>query len=182
MKFKTTLILFGIAIVLFAFVYAFELRKPKDDKKSKNIETALNIPKDKLSRMEITYTTPKNFILNLTKNDKDQWQSQSPLGPKPTPKAIHDAITSSLGKNIFDTVKEPGGLNEYGLFKPRVTVMFYFKDGTHRKIMLGSEVPIGNYVYIKEELTPDIYMVPASIVEDFTNLIQEPENEKKQQN
>jgi hypothetical protein len=179
-KFKTTLILFGIAIVLFAFVYAFELRKPKDEKKSKNIETVLNISKDKLNRIEITYTTPKNFILNLIKNDKDQWQSQSILEPKPTPKAIHDTITSSLGKSIFDTVKEPGGLNEYGLFKPRVIVMFYFKDGTHRKIMLGSEVPIGNYVYIKEESTPDIYMVPASIVEDFIKLIQEPENEKKQ--
>jgi hypothetical protein len=179
-KFKTTLILFGIAIVLFAFVYAFELRKPKDEKKSKNIETVLNISKDKLNRIEITYTTPKNFILNLIKNDKDQWQSQSILEPKPTPKAIHDTIASSLGKSIFDTVKEPGGLNEYGLFKPRVIVMFYFKDGTHRKIMLGSEVPIGNYVYIKEESTPDIYMVPASIVEDFIKLIQEPENEKKQ--
>jgi len=179
-KFKTTLILFGVAIVLFAFVYAFELRKPKDEKKSKNIETMLNISKDKLSRIEITYTAPKNSTLNLSKNNNDQWQSQSSLESKPTPKAIHDTITNALEKNIFDTVKEPSGLDEYGLFKPRVTVMFYFKDGTHRKIMLGSEVPIGNYVYIKEESTPDIYMVPASIVEDFTKLLQEPENEKKQ--
>ncbi|MDQ1327290.1 MAG: hypothetical protein QG641_570 [Candidatus Poribacteria bacterium] len=180
MKFKTTLILFGIAIVLFAFVYAFELRKPKDDKKSKNIETMLNISKDNLNRMEITYTTPKNYILKLSKNNNDQWQSQDTLESKPTLKAIHDTITSALERSIFDTVKEPGGLDEYGLAKPRVTVMFYFKNGTHRKIMLGSEVPIGNYVYIKEESTPDIYMVPASIVEDFTKLLREPENEKKQ--
>ena len=182
MKFKTTIILFGIAIVLFAFVYAFELRKPKDEKKSKNIEIALNIPKDKLSKIEITYTVPQNAVLILSKNDNDQWQSQSQstLESKPIPKATNDTITSALEKNIFDTVKEPGGLDEYGLSKPRVTVMFYFKDGTHRKMMLGSEVPIGNYVYIKEESTSDIYMVPASIIEDFTKLIQQPENEKKQ--
>lgn len=180
MKFKTTLILLGIVIVLFVFVYAFELRKPKEEKKSKNIETALNIPKESLNKMEIIYTTPKNTVLSLSKNDNGQWQSQNSSGFKPTPKAIHDAVTNALERYIFDTVKDPGGLNEYGLAKSRVTVTLYFEDGTHKKIVIGNEVPIGNYVYIKEESMSDIYMVPASIVEDFTKLIQEPENEKKQ--
>ena len=177
MKVKTTLILLGIAILLFAFVYAFELRKPKENK-SKKIEAVLNIPKENVNRMEIVYTTPKNAVLNFSKDNNGQWQIQNPLEPKPTPKAIQDAVTNALDRYIFDTVKEPGGLNKYGLIKPRVTVTFYFKDGTHRKILLGSEVPIGNYVYVKEDTTTDIYMVPASIVEDFTKLIQEPKNEK----
>ena len=170
MKVKTTLILLGVAILLFAFVYAFELRKPKENK-SKKIETLMNIPKENISRIEIVYTTPKNIVLNFSKANNGQWQNQSQLEPKPSQKNINDAVNNALDRYVFDTVKEPEGLNEYGLAKPRVTITYYFKDGTHRKILLGSEVPIGNYVYVKEETTADIYMVPTSIVEDFTKLI-----------
>jgi len=169
MRAKTTLILLGVVIVLFALVYAFEIRKPKDSQKgSKKVEVVLGIPETEINKIEIAYTTPKIATLTANKDDKGIWKSQ-PTNIKSDD--IQKAIESSLGKYVYDTVKDPIGLREYGLDSPKVSVSFYFKDGTKKKVMIGKEVPIGNYVYVKEESNPEIYMIPASILEDFTKLI-----------
>ena len=169
MKFRTTLVLLGVVVVLFAIVYAFEIRKPEDsNKKSKKVEDVLSIQETDINKIEIVYTTPKIATLTATKNDKGLWQSQT-LNIKSD--VIQKAISAALSKYVFDTVNDTGGLGEYGLVNPRVAVTFYFKDGTKKKIMLGNEVPIGNYVYVKDESKPEIYMIPASIVEDFTKII-----------
>jgi hypothetical protein len=168
-KARTTLILLGVVVVLFALVYAFEIRKPEgSDKKSKRVEDALSIPEIDINRIEIAYTTPKIATLTAIKSDKGLWQSQK-VNIKND--VIQKTISTALGRYVFDTVKDTGGLGEYGLANPRVAVTFYFKDGTKKRIMIGNEVPIGNYVYVKDESKPEIYMIPASIVEDFTKLI-----------
>ena len=172
MKVKTTLILLGVFVVLFAIVYVFEIRKPEDgNKKSKKVDDVLSIPEADINKIEIIYVTPKIATLTAAKNDKGLWQSQT---PNIKSDLIQKAISEALSKYVFDTVKDMGGLAEYGLDNPRVAVTFYFKDGTKKKIMLGNEVPIGNYVYVKDESKPDIYMIPASILEDFTKLISSP--------
>jgi hypothetical protein len=169
MKQKTTFILLGIVIVLFAFIYAFELRKPDDNtKNSKKLEIILKIPPDSINKLEIAYTTPQTANLTLIKDNKGSWQSQPPS--KDT-KTISESISKALGRSILNTVKEPGNLNDYGLAKPRITLTFHLQDGTSKKIMLGNEIPTGNYIYLKDESLPDIYIVIASIVEDFTKLI-----------
>lgn len=171
MKAKTTIILLIIFIVLFALVYAFEIRKPKDIKKdSKKVEIVLEIPETEIDRIEINYTTPKILTLKTNKDNKGAWQSNisSIKGDD-----IQKAIENALGRYVFDTVKDTVSLSEYGLTNPKVSVSFYFKDGTKKKMMIGNEVPIGNYVYVKEESKPDIYMIPKSILEDWTRLISE---------
>ncbi|MGB9595080.1 MAG: DUF4340 domain-containing protein [Candidatus Poribacteria bacterium] len=169
MKAKTTIILLLIFIVLFALVYAFEIRKPKDTKKdSKKVEVVLEIPESEINKIEIAYTMPKIVTLIANKDDKGVWKSQM-AGIKGDD--IQKAIENALGRYVFDTVKDTVSLSEYGLDNPKVAVSFYFKDGTKKKIMIGNEVPIGNYVYVQEESKPDIYMIPASILEDWTKLI-----------
>ncbi len=156
MKFKTTLILLGVVLVLFALVYAFEIRKPEDsNKKSKRAEDVLGIPETSINKIEIVYTTPQIATLTVVKSDKGLWQSQT-INIKSD--VIQKAISAALGRYVFDTVKDTGALGEYGLANPRVAVTFYFKDGTKKKIIMGNEVPIGNYVYVKDESNPEIYM------------------------
>lgn len=169
MKLKTTFILLAVVVVLFAIVYAFDIRKSdgNDKKNEKKLDILFKIPQDNINKIEIIYTTPQAKNLTLTKNDKGLWQSQ-PLSNDP--KTINNTISAILGRSIFDKVKEAGSLADYGLAKPRITAIFHLQDGTSNKLIIGNEVPVGNYVYIKDESLPDIYMIPASIVEDFNRL------------
>ncbi len=176
MKTRTTIILLIILIVLFAIVYAFEIRKPKDTKKdSKKVEIVFEIPESEINKIEIAYTTPKIATLTASKDDKGTWQANL-AGIKSDD--IQKAVENALGRYIFDTVKDTVNLSEYGLTNPKVAISFYFKDGTKKKIVIGDEVPIKNYVYVKDESKPDIYIIPMGILEDFTRLLSDMKEEK----
>lgn len=169
MKLRNTLILFGIALLLFAFVYAYEIRKPKEDT-DKSLGRVLQMREGDVTKIKVAYSEPNSPVVICSKDSKGEWRVEQPPDMKVDQKTIQNLISGTTSKYIYNTIKEPGDLSEYGLDNPRVTAMFYLKDGTHRKIMIGDEVPIGNYVYLKDEFTPDIYMVPEIVADNFIKL------------
>ena len=169
MKFRNTLILFGVVILLLGLVYIFEIRRPKEPAgKSKNLGKRLLMAKGEIDRLELTYTDPEYENMAFFNDAHGQWQIERPLRANADQKVINRLISNTLSKNILDTLKNPLDLVEYGLDNPRVVAKFQLKDGTSRTLLLGNTVPTGNYVYIKQESAPDISLVPASIVGDLT--------------
>jgi len=168
MKYKTTIILLIIVAILSAIVFFFEKNdKDKGKSKSKSIEASFNIPKDNLSKVDITFSIPEPINLSLAKDNNEEWQS----APFPIEqKNINDAISGILSRYIFTKIKEQESLDSYGLQNPRITVIFHLQDGTSKKVTIGNEVPTKNYVYVKEDSSADIYLVTAGIIEDFQKL------------
>ena len=169
MKFRNTLILFGVVILLFGFVYIFEIRGPKEPSgKSKNLGEMLLMRRGDIDRLELTYTDPEYENIAFFNDPDGQWQIERPLRANADQKVMDRLLSNTLSKNIHDTLKNPLNLAEYGLDNPRVVAKFQLKDGTSRTLLLGNTVPTGNYVYIKQESAPGIYLVPAGIVGDLT--------------
>ena len=169
MKFRNTLILFGVVILLFGFVYIFEIRRPEESTgKSKNLGKMLLMRKGDIDRLELTYTDPEYENIAFFNDANGQWQIERPLRANADQKIMDRLLSNTVSKNILDTLKDPLDLAEYGLDNPRVIATFHLKDGTFRTLLLGNTVPTGNYVYTKQESSPDISLVPASIVGDLT--------------
>ncbi len=173
MRIRTTLILFIIVILLLAFVYIFEIRKPKEDPTiSKRLDKILNIKEEDINKLEISYAKFPDII--ISSKDKDgKWKLDQPSNIKLDSNNISELVSKTLNRKIYDRLEEIGSLDEYGLKNPDVSVKFELKDGKSKKLMIGNEVPVGNYVYIKEETSPEIYTIPASIADDFTKLVSE---------
>jgi len=168
-KLRNTLIMFGVVVVLFALVYALEIQRPhKDSQKSKNLGKILQMEVENVNKVELIYTVPENKNIVFSRDKKGQWQVDQPPKAKIDQKVMSDLVSDVVKISIYKAVENPGTLADYGLSKPHITAIFHLRDGTHRKLMVGNEVPIGSYVYLKEESSPDILMVPASIRDDLT--------------
>ena len=169
MKFRNTLILLIIVLVLLAFVYIFEIRKPEESNgEDKSLGKLLSLVKEDVNKVELAYSDPNYERIVCSKDDAGEWQIEQPLKAKADQKLMDRLISGTMDKNIQQTLKEAEDISEYGLDNPRVTATFHLQDGTFRTIMLGDTVPTGNYTYIKQKSVPDISLVPASIADDLT--------------
>lgn len=174
MQIRTTLILFVIVVLLFALVYIFEIRNPKEDPTtSKRLDRILDVKEENVKNLEISYAKFPKTVIKCSKDKDGIWKLDQPSNIKLDSKDIPELISKTLERKIYDRLKEIGSLDEYGLKNPKVSVKFYLKDDTSKELMIGNEVPVGNYVYIKEGSSPEIYTIPASIVNDFTKLVSE---------
>ena len=172
MKFRNTLILLGVAIILIIFVYVFEIRKPEgNSSKSKSLGKTLLLENGDISKVELVYADSQYESIVCSKDNSGQWRITQPLKAKADQKVIDRMISRSLGRNVLNALKDPESLADYGLDNPRVEATFHLGDGASRTILLGNTVPTGNYVYVKQESAPDIYLVPASIVDDLTKFV-----------
>jgi hypothetical protein len=172
MRFRNTLILFGVVVILFVLVYAFEIRKPGEStEKSKNLGEMLLVKKENVNKVELIYADPNYEKLVCFKDDNGEWQIEQPLKAKADQNIMDRLISNAMSKNIHSTLKDPGEPTEYGLGNPRVTATFHLLDGISRTLMLGDTVPTGNYAYFKQKGISDISLVPASMVDDLTKFV-----------
>lgn len=180
MKYRNTLILFAVVIILFVFVYVFEIRKPEQtEEKNRNLGKLLLLDSEYINKIELRYADPNYERIVCSRGEaNERWQIDQPLQVKADQLAIGKLLAGAMEKNIHNTLKEPGNLSEYGLDNPRVTAIFSTKNGVSRILTLGNTVPTGNYAYIKQDSVPDIYLAPASIVDDLTKFVSDLRNRK----
>lgn len=172
MKFRNTLILFGVVVVLFLLVYIFEIRKPEESTdKSKNLGKLLLVEIEDVSKLELSYTDPAYERIVCAKDSSGEWQIEQPLKAKADQKIMNRLVSGVMKKNVHRTFEEPGALSEYGLDNPRVIAIFHLKSGELKTLLLGNTVPVGNYVYVKQESIPDISLVPANTVDELTKFV-----------
>jgi len=172
MKFRNTLILFGVVVVLFLLVYIFEIRNPGESTdKSKNLGELLLVEIEDVSKLELSYTDPAYEKIVCAKDSSGEWQIEQPLKAKADQKIMSRLVSGVMKKNVHRTFEKPGALSEYGLDNPRVIAIFHLKGGEPKTILLGNTVPVGNYVYVKQKSIPDISLVPANIVDELTKFV-----------
>lgn len=176
MRGKGILILSAITLVLLLSVYLFEIRKPREDQlERKQLGKIIGLSPEQVSKFEIVYAE-KNDRLSYERDKEGKWVPSRQGAQKGND--VDNLLSRAMKRTIHSTVQQEGGLNEYGLDKPRITVSFFLSDGTLKRVLLGREVPIGNYVYVKEASSPDIYTISSAIVRDFTEIAEEKKGSK----
>lgn len=157
MKFKTTIILFVIFLVLMAYIFLFE-SKSKNDKHAKEKLVALSSE----SVQKIIYKK-EDETLEFQKNAEGEWLIIKPLEAKADKYEVNRLAEEFADLRIERVVdEEPADLEKYGI--PKKEMSLYFKDKEQQvKIFIGMENPLDNTFFAKRENETRVVLLSSSL-------------------
>lgn len=157
MKFKTTIILFVIFLVLMAYIFLFE-SKSKNDEHAKEKLVALSSE----SVQKIIYKK-EDETLEFQKNAEGEWLIIKPLEAKADKYEVNRLAEEFADLRIERVVdEEPADLEKYGI--PKKEMSLYFKDKEQQvKIFIGIENPLDNTFFAKRENETRVVLLSSSL-------------------
>jgi hypothetical protein len=157
MKFKTTIILFAIFLVILAFVLLFEYKgkgaKDEDEK-------LLALSSDDVQK--VTFKK-ENETISFQKNEEGEWLITEPLEAK-ADKYEADRFASDFSDLKIERVveEEPEELEKYGI--PQKDISLWFKDKEKPiKILIGMENPLDQTFFTKRDDETRVVLIPSSL-------------------
>ena len=157
MKFKTTIILFVIFLVLMAYIFLFE-SKSKNDEHAKEKLVALSSE----SVQKIIYKK-EDETLEFQKNAEGEWLIIKPLEANADKYEVNRLAEEFADLRIERVVdEEPAALEKYGI--PKKEICLYFKDKEPQvKILIGMENPLDNTFFAKRENETRVVLLSSSL-------------------
>ncbi|MQY60859.1 DUF4340 domain-containing protein [bacterium] len=143
MKFKTTIILFAVFLVLLAFVLFFEYKGMSEKDEG---EKLLALSSDDVQK--ITFKKEDETIF-FQKDEEGEWLITEPLEAKADKYEV-DRLVDDFSNLLIERVVEeqPEELEKYGI--PQKEISLWFKDKDEPvKILIGMENPLGNTFFEK---------------------------------
>jgi hypothetical protein len=160
MKGRATLILFGVLLLLAAFVYFFEIKgkavREKSDAKSK---TLLVLDEDQIQK--VTVIRPAETL--VFEREGDRWRILEPvktLGDKYAAKGLVTSAATAKSERVID---EAEGLAEYGLAVPKFTLIVRSKTGLSDTLLIGDPNPTGSSVFVKKPGKPAVHLTATAL-------------------
>jgi len=157
MKFKTTISLFVIFLVLMAYIFLFE-SKSKNDEHAKEKLVALSSE----SVQKIIYKK-EDETLEFQKNAEGEWLIIKPLEANADKYEVNRLAEEFADLRIERVVdEEPAALEKYGI--PKKEICLYFKDKEPQvKILIGMENPLDNTFFAKRENETRVVLLSSSL-------------------
>lgn len=157
MKFKTTLILFAIFLILLAFVLFFEFKGKKEETEEKLVDLSSDdVQKIVFKKEDETITFQK---------DEEEWLITDPLEAKADKYEVNrlaDDFSQLKIERVVEEAPEDKALEKYGI--PQKEITLYFKEKEQPiKIMIGMENPLDNTFFAKREDEKRIVLIPSHL-------------------
>lgn len=156
MKFRTTLILFVIFILLLAAVYFFEFR----DRSEENGEDKLvSVASDDINK--IIFRKDEQTI--QFHREEEEWLIADPIEAKADKYEVDRLADDFSNLRIERVVEEaPSDLEKYGI--PLKEVELYYKGQNEPvKILIGMENPLDNTFFAKRGDETKVVLIPSSL-------------------
>ncbi len=175
MKFKGTLALLAVFLVLGGYMYFAEY-KGKDAKEEDTKKKAINVDAGDIA--EISLITPDRTITGVKKGEK-QWEVANPQGIDPDQDEWELLATNVPRIEREDTVTTDGAnLAQFGLKDPGLKVIAKTKDGKTIELLFGDENPRKIYNYAKFSNSNDVFLSPSSWSRIFKKTLTDLRNKK----
>ena len=155
MKFKTTIILFAVFLVLLTFVLLFEYKGEKDEE-----EKLLALSSDDVQKIAFKKEA-ETFIFQ--KDEEGEWLITEPLEAKADKYEVGRLADDFSDLRIERVVEEvPEEIEKYGI--PQKEISLWFKDKDKPiKILIGMENPLGNTFFAKRDDETRVVLIPSSL-------------------
>lgn len=157
MKFKTTIILFAVFLVLLTLVLLFEY-KGKGEKDEE--EKLLALSSDNVQK--VTFKKEDETI-TFQKDEEGEWLITEPIEAKADKYEVDRLADDFSGLRIERVVEEvPEEIEKYGI--PQKEISLWFKDKDKPiKILIGMENPLGSTFFAKREDETKVVLIPSSL-------------------
>jgi hypothetical protein len=155
MKFKSTIILLGLFILLLVAVYFFELK----DKGESTEDMLISVSTENVEK--IIFQTEGQTI-QFQRQD-EEWMIIDPVEAKADKYEVNRLADDFTNLRIERVVEEePTDLEKYGI--PQKQVELYFSDQEKpEKILIGSENPLDKTFFAKREEETRVVLIPSSL-------------------
>ncbi len=157
MKFKTTIILFAVFLVLLAVVLFFEYKGMSEKDEG---EKLLALSSDDVQK--ITFKKEDETI-SFQKDEEGEWLITEPLEAKADKYEVDRLVDDFSNLRIERVVEEePEELEKYGI--PQKEISLWFKDKDEPvKILIGMENPLGNTFFAKRDDETRVVLIPSHL-------------------
>lgn len=156
MKFKTTLVLFGIFILLFAAVYFFEFRSQGEENAD---DMLISVASEDVQK--IIFRNDGQSI--QFQREGEEWLITDPIEAKADKYEVNRLADDFSNLRIERVVEEePSDLEKYGI--PQKQVELYFSGQEQSvKILIGMENPLDNTFFAKKAEEKKVVLIPGSL-------------------
>ena len=156
MKFKTTLLLFGIFILLFAAVYFFEFRSQGEENENDMLISFASKDVEK-----IIFKNDGQTIQFQRK--EEEWLITDPIETKADKYEVNMLADDFSNLRIERVVEEePSDLEKYGI--PQKEIELYTKgQDIPIKIQIGMQNPLDNTFFAKKAEEKRVVLIPSSL-------------------
>jgi putative AlgH/UPF0301 family transcriptional regulator len=157
MKFKTTIILFAVFLVILAFVLFFEY-KGKGEKDEE--EKLLALSSEEVQKVIFK---KEDETITFQKDKEGEWLITEPLEAKADKYEV-DRLADDFSDLKIERVveEEPEELEKYGI--PQKEISLWFKDKDKPvTILIGMENPLDNTFFAKRDDETKVVLIPSSL-------------------
>jgi hypothetical protein len=157
MKFKTTIILFALFLVLLGAVLFFESReKGKKEKEEKLV----SLPSDSVQKISFK---KEDGTMTFQKDEKGEWLITEPLQAKADKYEV-DRIAQDFSDLKIERVveRQPKSLEKYEIPKTEITLWLKGQEKPV-KILIGLENPLDSTFFAKKEEETRVVLIPSHL-------------------
>jgi len=159
-KFKNTLILFAVFLVLLAAVLLFESKGLKNQEKKEKEAKLVDVAAAAVRKMTLKN---ESGVLTFQKDEKNGWRITEPLEVQADDMEVDGLAESFAGLRIERVVEtEPKDVMAYEIPKREVTLWLKDKD-LPVKVLIGMENPIDNTLFAKREDEKRVVLLSSSL-------------------
>mgnify|MGYP006292100335 CR=1 FL=1 len=173
MRFKITAALLIVFVLLFGYVYFYEINQPDPQQQARQV---FEIKQNDVSSVELL---SKNQNIVLQKKE-DQWTIVKPRQVRLDQKSVDNLVKELTGLKSHRIVAEGKNfeLKKYGLKDPRGQVQMKLKDGQQNVLYIGNQTPVRGGYYVRKNEEKKVYRIGESKVQTFSqgvNDLRDPE-------
>jgi hypothetical protein len=176
MSTRTTLVLLALLILVGFAVYFIEFRKPAGG--------AVATPNAAGSATLLTLTAPainsitvrdavSNTQVSATRDVSSTWRLSDPAGQLADAATMDSLIGRLASLYVQRTLTPTGGLGEYGLLTPTLSVQIDLVSGS-LSFAVGDMTPSQGAYYVQKSGDTHVYLVETGLVDDLRKLAQQP--------
>ena len=157
MKFKTTIILAGILIILLAFVFLFE---SKDEERKDEEGKLVFLSSDDIQKIALQR---EDKTISFEKTEKDEWLITQPLEAKADKYEVDRLGNDFSDLRIERVVEEdPEDLKKYEI--PQKEISLWLKDKNKPvKILVGMENPLDKTFFAKRDDETRVVLISSQL-------------------
>jgi hypothetical protein len=177
MKWKSTLILFVIAVGVWAYLFFVERNRPGTEEAARQAANVVNFDRENIEGLIIQNGDDK---IEIRKHD-DKWRLETPIKDQADASVVNELLSSveSWQKDASISAKEmeadKSKIADYGLGNPKLRLKLIGKDAPP-EILFGKDAALEARMYVRFENSKETFLASQSVKkaiekkpEDFRN-------------
>ncbi len=164
MRFRTTLILFALALAIGLFIKFYESKRPNTQEANRRAQNVINFERDKIDGVVIQNADER---IELKRTDK-KWRLESPVKDLADSSAVENLLfdLEDWKKDTTISAKEieadKNRMAEYGVAKTKLRLKLQGPNAPP-EVLFGNNAALEGKIYVRLENSKDVFLASQSI-------------------